>query len=293
MAGLLDGKLLKQLGSNIEMDLEDKIEDEIEEDATNFIEELERIGEEEIIHIIKPKRKNEEKKSKKIIKKIEKEEEILGEFKSKERKRNNRVNANRNDYGNEGFLLMILYYLGCYITLSKLQKDGKHQKLKIVEVGFEDKILLSRKEVEDNIEKIDFPVGTNLKRAKRIITSTNIDNGLLDIIKNFFGFQFKEEVKKKPEKDYMPERRVIESIHLKKEWNKKEIINEGVLFYENIKLFSGKNKTIHLSIDEVTKSLHESLINDSIPPDKSSISNSTQILSLNSCDESDCHSKPI
>ncbi|EMD43000.1 hypothetical protein KM1_043260 [Entamoeba histolytica HM-3:IMSS] len=289
MAGLLDGKLLKQLGSNIEMD----VEDEIEEDATNFIEELERIGEEEIIHIIKPKRKNEEKKSKKIIKKIEKEEEILGEFKSKERKRNNRVNANRNDYGNEGFLLMILYYLGCYITLSKLQKDGKHQKLKIVEVGFEDKILLSRKEVEDNIEKIDFPVGTNLKRAKRIITSTNIDNGLLDIIKNFFGFQFKEEVKKKPEKDYMPERRVIESIHLKKEWNKKEIINEGVLFYENIKLFSGKNKTIHLSIDEVTKSLHESLINDSIPPDKSSISNSTQILSLNSCDESDCHSKPI
>ncbi|ELP94067.1 hypothetical protein EIN_183840 [Entamoeba invadens IP1] len=179
---------------------------------------------------------------------------------SKERKRNNRQNANRNDYGNEGFLLMMLYYLGCYITLLKPQKAGRNQKLKIVEIGYEENVLVSRKQVEEEVDKIEFPEGTNTKRAKTIITTTTISNMLLDILKKCFGFILTEDVKKKPEKDFVPERRILENIQLEKNWTKKEIVNEGVEFYENVKIYGKNTDFIYLKKEIIDEALYNGLV---------------------------------
>nr|BAN42400.1 hypothetical protein [Entamoeba invadens] len=174
---------------------------------------------------------------------------------AKERKRNNRVNANRNDYGNEGFLLMLCYYLGCAITLTKLQKKGKNQKLKIVEITYDENVLVSRTEIEKKVELFDFPKNADKKREKRTIISTTVDNLILDVLKYFFGLVFDEEVKKKPKKDYIPERRTLEKIELQKTWDKKSLIDEGVKFYENVKTYGDNKEWIHLSKNEIDQQL--------------------------------------
>lgn len=200
-----------------------------------------------------------EKEEKKTMKKprmptnLVKEEIVMStetsdsDEKSKERKRTNRVNANRNDYGNEGFLMMLLYYLGCCISLTKLQKDGTFQKLRITEISYNGKKLLDREEIEEDVSKIDIPAQANLKRDKNIITSIKTDNKLLDILRDEFELVYDEDVKKKPEKKYMPGRRVLERIQLSQNYEKKDIVDEGVKFYDYLKEYGKKNKMIFVS----------------------------------------------
>ncbi|KAL7722591.1 Uncharacterized protein QTN25_000210 [Entamoeba marina] len=159
-------------------------------------------------------------------------EDIL---RSKERKRNNRVNANRNDYGNEGFLLMTFYGLGCEIQLKRPQKDGLNQKLKVMSISYLGQELLNRESIENMINNTPFPPEANLLRIKRTILNITIDNMLLDILRDYFKYEFLENVKKKPEKDFMPERRVLEHIDFSESYDKQQIIEHGVQFYESIK----------------------------------------------------------
>ncbi|EKE36886.1 hypothetical protein ENUP19_0149G0041 [Entamoeba nuttalli] len=171
---------------------------------------------------------------------------------TRKRKRENRANANRNDYGNEGFLMMILYYLGCTIKMKRIIKEGIYQKLKIEEVLYQNILLISRNKIEEEIEQSNILKGMKEQtRYKRNMIFIIIDNQILDILRYFFGFSFEECVKKKPEKNFMPERRILEHIILSKEWNKKEIINEGCIFYDNIKSFFNGNEEIEFSLDIV------------------------------------------
>ncbi|ELP92250.1 hypothetical protein EIN_118240 [Entamoeba invadens IP1] len=165
------------------------------------------------------------------------------------RKRANRVNANRNDYGNEGFLMMIFYYLGCEITLKRTLKEGKFQKLKIESLTFNNVTLLDRNTVEEDIKMSKLL--TDDQQKKRRVIAITIDNMLLDLLRQYFGFTFQEVVKKKPENAWMPERRILEHISLDREWNKLDIIEEGVVFYDNLKLYGRKMELIHLSQSKV------------------------------------------
>ncbi|EDR28404.1 hypothetical protein EDI_017260 [Entamoeba dispar SAW760] len=176
---------------------------------------------------------------------------------TRKRKRENRANANRNDYGNEGFLMMILYYLGCTIKMKRIIKEGIYQKLKIEELSYQNIVLISRNQIEKEIEQSNILKGmTEQTRYKRNMIFIITDNQLLDILRDFFGFSFEECVKKKPEKKFMPERRVLEHIILSKEWNKKEMIDEGCIFYDNIKSFFNGIEEIEFSID-IVNSLYE------------------------------------
>ncbi|EDR29483.1 hypothetical protein EDI_275810 [Entamoeba dispar SAW760] len=176
------------------------------------------------------------------------------------RKRHNRDSANHNDYGNEGFLLMIFYYLGCTLTLRKIKKEGKNQKLKIESIKYEDIEILSREVIEKDIEDSKLLNNSNEKtRTKRIMVNIIIDNTMLDILKNQFGFVFDQTVKKKPEKEFMPQRWILAHIKLEKDWTMKEIIEEGSKFYNNIKLFGKDKEVIQLSKDIVSKHIEKIL----------------------------------
>ncbi|KAL7721725.1 Uncharacterized protein QTN25_001373 [Entamoeba marina] len=170
-------------------------------------------------------------------------EDIL---RSKERKRNNRVNANKNDYGNEGFLLMILFYLGCEIHLRRPQKDGLNQKFQIISIVFGGIELLNRQSIENMVNNTEFPPESNLLRIKKTIVNITIDNSLLDILRDYFLYEFEDTTIKSPQKSFMPERRILKHIELNELWDKPQIIEKGVLFYESVKQNSGDSTMIHL-----------------------------------------------
>ena len=106
---------------------------------------------------------------------------------------------------------------------------------------------MNRKEIENKVNEIHFPKETNLKRDKNIIANTTIDNQMLDILKNEFEFVFEEDVKKKPGKSYMPARRILEHIELERSYDKKDIVNEGVSFYDHLKEYGKNGKMIYVS----------------------------------------------
>ncbi|EKE38371.1 hypothetical protein ENUP19_0085G0131 [Entamoeba nuttalli] len=212
-----------------------------------------------------------EETKEKQIKRIKPRRKIRTIDEIRMRKRNNRESANHNDYGNEGFLLMIFYYLGCTLSLRKIKKEGKNQKLKIESIKYEDTELLSREVIEKDIEESKLLNNLNEKtRIKRIMVNIIIDNSMLYILKYQFGFVFDQVVKKKPEKKFMPERWILEHIKLKKDWTVKEIVEEGSQFYDNIKLFGKDKEIIQLSKEIVSKYIEQTL------PKTTSIENTTE-----------------
>lgn len=151
------------------------------------------------------------------------------------RKRLNRVNANRNDYGNEGFLLMMLYQAGYIITLRRLPKEGTFQKLKIEQIILGNTQVINRATVESIVNDIEFGKNVDITRKRRIVTSIIIDNGMTDILKSL-GFIVHDGVKKRPKTENIPSRRTLESVSSGNiQWEREEIINTGVQFYDNIK----------------------------------------------------------
>ena len=86
---------------------------------------------------------------------------------------------------------------------------------------------------------------------------------MLDILKNEFEFQFEEDIKKKPEKVYMPARRVMEHIELEQTYDKKSIVDEGVKFYDNLKQYGKKGKMIYLSKAYVERCWREGIVVES------------------------------
>ena len=164
--------------------------------------------------------------------------------KMKARKRVNRDNANRNIYGNEGFLLMMLYYSECEITLRKPQKEGKNQKMKVVYVNYQGTTLFDRRKLENQVHSMTIPQTDGLARIRRAIMDIQTDNVLLDILKGYFGYEFTENVMKKPEKEFMPERRTLESIFIQTLKQRNEIVEDGVTFYENVKALNVQNSNV-------------------------------------------------
>lgn len=157
-------------------------------------------------------------------------------LKLRKRKLSNYISSKENDYGNEGFLLELLYFLGCDISLKRIKRECRNQKLKILSVRFQDEELFNRSEIEKNIiNQIISNKVQDFSRVKRTLLSVAIDNYLLYIIQIIFKIKFEERITKAKADSLFPDRRRIHSIHIGKQFDNNSIIKEGVKFYDMIK----------------------------------------------------------
>ena len=171
-------------------------------------------------------------------------------MKTRERKRGNRENANRNDYGNEGFLLCMCSLVGkCNFDMKRPQKQGKNQKLFIQRITVDGTVIIDRTQLERKLDEKIQASGLSTEcnnRTKKLILSITIDNELLDFIESINGFEIKDSVMKKSERSYIPDRRTILSAKINgTEFTKSQVVDQGVQFYDNWKkLEYGKSDEI-------------------------------------------------
>lgn len=154
----------------------------------------------------------------------------------RKRKLGNRVSANRHDYGNQGFIIELLYFLGCEMKLKRIKRKCEYQKIKIMSIMYNGEELLNRNLIEKELlESGIFNQVEDKSRNKRVLLMVMIDNYILDILKNYFKIEFEEkQIASKPS-SIMPDRRKMKMITLGRQYETEEIIEEGVDFYEMIK----------------------------------------------------------
>ena len=126
----------------------------------------------------------------------------------RKRKLGNRLSANKHDYGNQGFIIELLYFLGCEMRLKRIKRRCQYQKIKIMSIMYNGEELLNRNLIEKElIESGILNQVEDKSRNKRVLLMVMIDNCILDILKNYFQIEFEEkQIPSKPN-SIMPDRR--------------------------------------------------------------------------------------
>ena len=74
------------------------------------------------------------------------------------------------------------------------------------------------------------------QRLLKHFVDLQTDNEMITILKNYFGLQFESGIRRMPKEKDIPPRNVILSIQINnREYTRKDIIEEGVDFYERIR----------------------------------------------------------
>lgn len=217
------------------------------------------------------KSNDEEKKPKKEIKMEEEKPEkkkrgrkmqYFGREQQKDRKRINRRMSNRNDYGHQGYFIYLLLSCGCQIVFDKVTDVNERvefRKLKIGSIKTQTgDLIFNRSDIEKYVRsKLEGESIKNITRAFRNYMNIEVDNRIIDILVKLYAFTFQWKVKKEPDHLYMPKRiTIIQHVFQGGSIDEKDMINQGCMFYDQIKTFYGGKDNICITLNEMFQRLN-------------------------------------
>ena len=187
---------------------------------------------------------------------------LCGKEQQKDRKRMNRKMSNRNDYGHQGYKIYLLLSCGCTVCCEKVTDVNERvefRKLKIQWIKSPTgEILFDRPNLEKLVRtKLTNEHAKNLTRAFRNYMNIEVDNRIFDILVNNFNCLFNWKIKKSPDHEYMPTRlTVVAHITSYSTIEEKEIIEQGCVFNDHIKIIYGGNDNVILTLPDFLQRLN-------------------------------------